>query len=207
MSEYHPSTAAHPELVAGRLSRRRSPTSKLAAGEAPAGLGHHRGREVDPRGVGAAVGQVRRDVSRAGAHLDHRPPVGVGEHPVQQPGLERQAPQLVDQVRRRTQRRRRRTTTAPGRRAPRRRRRSRPPGRRPRVPAAAACSGTGPRRWTQRWSCCPGRRSSSRTSGCGRCAIRRRHASTSSRLGEGVQPLGAGAQLARRLRARGAAAP
>ena len=33
MSEYHPSTAAHPELVAGRISRRRSPTSKLRRGK------------------------------------------------------------------------------------------------------------------------------------------------------------------------------
>lgn len=32
LSEYHPRAAAHPGLAAGRLSRRRSPTSKLRSG-------------------------------------------------------------------------------------------------------------------------------------------------------------------------------
>ncbi len=51
-----------------------------------------------PDRLGAPVGQVGRDVSRAGPHLHHRLPGRVGEHPVQQPGLERKSPQLVDEV-------------------------------------------------------------------------------------------------------------
>ena len=104
MSEYHPRTAAHPELVAGRLSRRRWRIGEEVAHfegparEASAGLVDHPGREVDPHCVGATVGQVRRDVSRTRADLHHWLPGRMGEDPVQQPGLERQPSQLVDEV-------------------------------------------------------------------------------------------------------------
>ena len=42
--------------------------------EASAGLRHHRGRQVDPRGVGAATSQVRRDVTRTRPELHDRLP-------------------------------------------------------------------------------------------------------------------------------------
>src|SRR4051794_14690171 len=68
------------------------------AREAATGLGHHRGREVDPHGVGAACGEGRRDVTRTRADLHHRLAGRMGDDPVEQPGLERQHLQLVDGV-------------------------------------------------------------------------------------------------------------
>ena len=44
------------------------------------------------------IGQVRGDVPRARADLHHRASGGVGDHPVQQPGLERLPVQFVDQL-------------------------------------------------------------------------------------------------------------
>ena len=110
MSEYHPRTAAH---AARAVEPPQVADLETATWEASAGLGHHRRRDVDPRCVGAAVGQVRSDVSWARADLHHRLSGRVGEYPVQQPGLGTADLAARRGGGRRRQLRRRRRTTEP----------------------------------------------------------------------------------------------
>ena len=164
ISEYQPSTADQP--VAGGRPHQPAQVADLvgAVREPAARLLDHPRRQVDAGGVRAGVGEVRRDVARPAADLDDRSAVGVRDHPVEQPALEGQPGQLVERGARRTPPPRRRTTPAPARRGPRRRRRARCRGRR-RAPRRRPRTRAGsPSRCTQRLSCSPPRRGSSRTS-------------------------------------------
>ena len=154
-----------------------------AVREAPARLRDHPRRQVEAERVGAGLGEVRRDVTRAAADLDHRAAVGVRGDPVEQPALERLAEQLVDQVVGVRRWRRRRRTTGPAGRGPRRRRRA-PTRGRPRARPRGRC----PRSPRRRRAGAPSGRRAGRAGGAARGPAARagrpgpaRHASTAPR--------------------------
>ena len=197
---YHAVMAPQPAAVGGRRSAVRSPTSKARSREPAPGLGDHPRRQVDPGDGRAGRGEVGGHVAGSGADVGDRP-AGERGHPVEQPAVEGLVVELVGQVlgvRRGEGVVRRDHARVAGLPALRqhglevrdRRRQRRPRPRR--VPA--------PRRCAQRRSCCPGRRSSSRTSGVGSGGHPVQHRLDLLAVGERVQPLRAGAQLAGRLR-------
>ena len=204
-SEYQAAMAAQPGAGGRAGSAVRSATSKRQLGEAAAGLGDHAGRQVEAGHLGARGGQVEPDLARPAAGVGDRAAVGQLGQALEEPPVERLGVELVDQLVGVGRRRRRRRTPPPWRRGPRPagedRRRDRPTGPRGRRRGAwAQPRSTGPSRWIQRLSCWPGSRSSSCTRGRPRPAMAARHASTSARSREGVEALGPGLQLARRLR-------
>ena len=107
-----PQDGRPPGLVAGRLSRRRSPTSKVRPGKRRRASATIAGERSMP--VASAPPSARYAVTCPGPEPTSTTGSsgGVGEHPVQQPALERQ-PAARRRGGRRRRWRRRRTTTAP----------------------------------------------------------------------------------------------
>ena len=98
ISEYQPSTAAQPSLL--RRPHQPAQVTDLvgAVREPPARLDDHARRQVDPGRVRSRGREVRRGVAWPAADLHDRAAVRVCDHPVQQPALEGQTGQLVEQV-------------------------------------------------------------------------------------------------------------
>ena len=175
-SEYHAVTAPQP----GRRGRPQQ-AGEVADGEvevrepARAPPRPCAGERSTPVASAPGGGEVRRDVAGPGSRR-RRP---AGRRRARPPGPAASgrtacASSSSAEPRRRTSPPPRRTPPAPARRARPRPRPARSRGRRPAATAAgaAASASTGPRRCTQRRSCWPGRRSSSRTRGVGRAASR-----------------------------------
>ena len=174
----------------------------VAVREAAPRLLDHARRQVDAGRVGAGVGEVRRHVTRAAAHLDHRAAVGVRGDPVEQPALERLCRAARRPGGRRTPWRPRRRTNAPARRGP-------------RAPAAStdsrstAGSGRGDHALRQRHvaqqvhpagvvlAALAGQLADQRLGPGGQVG---QDDLDRAAVGEAVQPVGAGPQLAGRLR-------
>ena len=76
----------------------RSATSNGEVGEAPASLGDHRGRQVEPGDVGAGHGEVGADLARSAADVGHRAAARQLGDPLEQPPVERLAVELVEEL-------------------------------------------------------------------------------------------------------------
>ena len=176
--EYHASTADQPRAV-GRPHQPAQVADLVAAvREAAPRLRDHARRQVDAGGVGAGLGEVRRDVARARSRP--RPPGR--RRRARRPGRAASARTAAGRAARRPAGRRTPAATASYDERTRSSRASPPAASTdsrstagPAAGAASSLTATSPSRCTQRLSCWPRWRGSSRTSGSGRAARPARH--------------------------------